>query len=71
MLITAEQSDEQKKLLEKEAKLRHEQDTNGLDNAKLEAELWRHDLETRGRKVEAVVAEVLLNFYVSWDLLLL
>lgn len=54
----AEQSDEQKKLLEKEAKLRHEQDTNGLDNAKLEAELWRHDLETRGRKVEAVVAEL-------------
>lgn len=54
----AGQSDEQKLLVEKEAKLRHEEDTKGLNNAKLEAESRKHDLETRGRKIEAVVAEV-------------
>lgn len=54
----ARQSDEQKLLIEKEAKLRHEEDTRLLNNAKLEAESRKHDLETRGRKIETVVAEV-------------
>ncbi|KAL2904714.1 Kinetochore protein NUF2-like protein [Bienertia sinuspersici] len=54
----AEHSDEQKHLLEKEANARHEEDTRGLNNVKLEAEQCTHDVETTGRKIEAVVAEV-------------
>ncbi|XP_021864994.1 kinetochore protein NUF2 homolog isoform X2 [Spinacia oleracea] len=54
----AGQSDKQKLLLEKEAKLRREDDTRGWDNAKLEAVSRKHYLETRGRKIEAVEAEV-------------
>lgn len=54
----AEQSDEQQNLLEKERYLRHKEDTRGLNNAKLEAEQCRSYLETKGKKIEAVVTEV-------------
>jgi len=57
----AEQSDEHKCQLEKERNLRHEEDTKGLGNVKLEAELRGHDLEARGRKIEAVVAKVIFS----------
>ncbi|KAJ8438601.1 hypothetical protein Cgig2_010385 [Carnegiea gigantea] len=54
----AEQSDEHKRQLEKERNLRHEEDTKGLNNAKLEAESRGRDLEPRRRKIEAIMVEV-------------
>ncbi|KAL9242053.1 hypothetical protein vseg_016095 [Gypsophila vaccaria] len=53
----AEQLDKQKCQLEREGNLRRNEDTRGLNNVKLEAESRRWDLEARGRKIEAVVAE--------------
>ncbi|KAK9705358.1 hypothetical protein RND81_07G051000 [Saponaria officinalis] len=53
----AEQLDKQKRQLEIEGNLRRDEDTRGLNNVKLEAESRRRDLEARGRKIEAVVAE--------------
>lgn len=70
MFFIAGQSDKQKLLLEKEAKLRREDDTRGWDNAKLEAVSRKHYLETRGRKIEAVEAEVIKSFNVKWEGLL-
>ena len=65
MFFTAEQSDEHKNLLEKKAKQKREEDTKELDKVNLEAESWRRDLETRGQKIEAMVAEVIFIFAVK------
>ncbi|XP_042475457.1 kinetochore protein NUF2 homolog [Macadamia integrifolia] len=53
----AEQVEELRKALEKERYLKHEEVTNELHNITLEVEEKKHDLQTRQRKVEEVVAE--------------
>ncbi|GAB4848113.1 hypothetical protein Ancab_002777 [Ancistrocladus abbreviatus] len=54
----AEQLDEYRRQLEKERDLRHEESTKELNKVTLEVASKKQELEARGRKIEAVLAEV-------------